>query len=79
MRERGSRSCAKPGVPTTPIWGPHDRANRLRITQDASAHYGWPLHVIENCADDPPRERPLAFLEALRMALGTERRQQVTA
>jgi pimeloyl-ACP methyl ester carboxylesterase len=66
-------------VPTTLIWGRHDRANRLRIAQDASARYGWPLHVIENCADDPPRDQPLPFLEALRMALGTERRQQVTA
>jgi pimeloyl-ACP methyl ester carboxylesterase len=66
-------------VPTTLIWGRHDRANRLRIAQDASARYGWPLHVIENCADDPPRDQPLAFLEALRMALGTEKRQQVTA
>lgn len=55
------------------------RANRLRIAQDASARYGWPLQVIENCADDPPRDQPLAFLEALRMALGTEKRQQVTA
>jgi hypothetical protein len=35
--------------------------------------------VIENCADDPPRDQPLGFLEALRMALGTEKRQQVTA
>jgi pimeloyl-ACP methyl ester carboxylesterase len=66
-------------VPTTLIWGRHDRANRLRIAQNASARYGWPLHVIENCADDPPRDQPLAFLEALRMALTIERRQQVTA
>ena len=70
---------ARIAVPTTLIWGRHDRANRLRIAWDASARYGWPLHVIENCADDPPRDQPLAFLEALRMALGTEKRQQVTA
>jgi pimeloyl-ACP methyl ester carboxylesterase len=70
---------ARIAVPTTLIWGRHDRANRLRIAQDASARYGWPLHVIENCADDPPRDQPLAFLEALRMALGTEKRQHVTA
>jgi pimeloyl-ACP methyl ester carboxylesterase len=70
---------ARIAVPTTLIWGRHDRANRLRIAQDASARHGWPLHVIENCADDPPRDQPLAFLEALRMALGTEKRQQVTA
>ena len=66
-------------VPTTLIWGRQDRANRLRIAQDASARYGWPLYVIENCADDPPRDQPRAFLEALRMALGIEKGQQVTA
>ena len=70
---------ARIAVPTTLIWGRHDRANRLRIARDASARYGWPLHVIENCADDPPRDQPLVFLEALRMALGIEKRQQVTA
>jgi pimeloyl-ACP methyl ester carboxylesterase len=70
---------ARIAVPTMLIWGRHDRANRLRIAQDASARHGWPLHVIENCADDPPRDQPLVFLEALRMALGTEKRQQVTA
>ena len=70
---------ARIAVPTTLIWGRHDRANRLRIAQDTSARYGWPLHVIENCADDPPRDQPLAFLEALRMALGAEKWQQVTA
>jgi pimeloyl-ACP methyl ester carboxylesterase len=70
---------ARIAVPTVLIWGRHDRANRLRIAQDASARYGWPLHVIENCADDPPRDQPRAFVEALRVALGTVRRQQVTA
>jgi pimeloyl-ACP methyl ester carboxylesterase len=70
---------ARIAVPTTLIWGRHDRANRLRIAQDASVRYGWPLHVIENCADDPPRDQPLAFMEALRVTLGTERGQSVTA
>lgn len=70
---------ARIAVPTTLIWGRHDRANRLRIASDASARYGWPLHVIENCADDPPRDQPLAFLEALRMALGTEKRQDASS
>jgi pimeloyl-ACP methyl ester carboxylesterase len=70
---------ARIAVPTTLIWGRHDRANRLQIAQAASARYGWPLHVIENCADDPPRDQPLAFMEALRVTLGTERGQRVTA
>lgn len=56
-------------VPTSLIWGREDRANRLRIAERASARYGWPLHVIEDCGDDPPRDRPEAFVRALRVAL----------
>ncbi|MEX2529329.1 MAG: alpha/beta fold hydrolase [Gemmatimonadota bacterium] len=56
-------------VPTTLIWGRHDRANRLEVATKASARHGWPLHVIENAADDPARDQPQAFLDALRTAL----------
>lgn len=56
-------------VPTFLIWGRHDRATRLRVAESASARYGWPLHVVEGCADDPPRDRPAAFLDALRACL----------
>ena len=66
-----SASLARIGVPTTLIWGREDRATRLRIAQAASDRYGWPLHVIERCADDPPRDQPEAFLQALHAA--TER------
>jgi pimeloyl-ACP methyl ester carboxylesterase len=59
-------------VPTNLIWGRHDLATALRIAEAASARYGWPLHVIENAADDPPIEQPQAFLRALHAALGTE-------
>jgi pimeloyl-ACP methyl ester carboxylesterase len=62
---------ARIAVPTALIWGRQDRANRLRIAEAASARYGWPLHVIDNCADDPPRDQPEAFLQALHTA--TER------
>lgn len=57
-------------VPTTLIWGRHDRANRLAVAQAASDRYGWPLQVVEKAADDPPRDRPEAFLRALHVALG---------
>jgi pimeloyl-ACP methyl ester carboxylesterase len=75
MRELGIpripvEDLARIAVPTTLIWGRQDRANRLGIAERASARYGWPLRVIENCADDPPRDRPEAFLKALRPALG---------
>jgi pimeloyl-ACP methyl ester carboxylesterase len=62
---------ARIAVPTSLIWGRQDRANRLRIAEAASARYGWPLAVIESCADDPPRDQPAAFLQALHTA--TER------
>lgn len=60
---------ARIGVPTVLIWGRQDRANRLRIAEEASARHGWPLYVVDDCADDPPRDRPDAFLDALRRAL----------
>jgi pimeloyl-ACP methyl ester carboxylesterase len=56
-------------VPTTLIWGSHDRATPLAVAMEASARFGWPLHVIENCNDDPPVERPDALLHALHIAL----------
>ncbi|MGH7527453.1 MAG: alpha/beta fold hydrolase, partial [Gemmatimonadales bacterium] len=60
-------------VPTTLIWGRHDRATPLRTAEAASERYGWPLHVIEDSADDPPIEQPEAFLAALRTALALPR------
>jgi pimeloyl-ACP methyl ester carboxylesterase len=56
-------------VPTTLIWGRHDRGVRLDVARLASERYGWPLHVIEDARDDPAIEQPHAFLEALRTAL----------
>ena len=67
-------------IPTTLIWGRQDRANQLRIAEEASARHGWPLHVIEDCADDPPRDQPVAFMQALREALAPrEARRPATA
>jgi pimeloyl-ACP methyl ester carboxylesterase len=75
MREMGlpripAEDLARIGAPTSLIWGRNDRANRLRVAEAASASYGWPLHVIDECADDPPRDRPGEFLAALGSALG---------
>jgi pimeloyl-ACP methyl ester carboxylesterase len=60
---------ARISVPTALIWGRHDLANRLRVAEAASARYGWSLHVVDNAADDPPRDQPEAFLQALDAAL----------
>jgi pimeloyl-ACP methyl ester carboxylesterase len=56
-------------VPTTLIWGRHDRGVQLNVARLASERYGWALHVIEDARDDPAIEQPQAFLEALRTAL----------
>jgi pimeloyl-ACP methyl ester carboxylesterase len=39
-------------------------------TGQASVRYRWPLHVIESAGHLVVAERPEAFLEALRAALG---------
>ena len=56
-------------VPTALIWGRHDLATPLEVAEAASARYGWPLQVIEDCADDPPVEQPDELVDALRRAL----------
>ena len=60
---------ARNAVPTTLIWGRHDRAYPPAIAEAASARYGWPLHIIESSADDPPIEQPEALVRVLRGAL----------
>jgi pimeloyl-ACP methyl ester carboxylesterase len=62
---------ARIGVPTTLIWGRHDRVMRLRTAEAASARYGWPLHVIEDAGHFLVADQPEAFLRALRAALGS--------
>lgn len=65
-------------VSTSLIWGRHDLATPLAVAQDASARYGWPLHVIENAAADPPIEQPDAFVHALRATLDRARQYDST-
>ncbi|WP_395366969.1 alpha/beta fold hydrolase [Streptomyces sp. YH02] len=61
---------ARIAVPTSLICGRHDLQVRLKVAEAASVEYGWPLHVIENAADDPAFEQPAAFLDALRTQIG---------
>ena len=61
---------ARIAVPTTLIWGRHDRQVRLQIAEATSARLGWTLQVIDNAADDPAFEQPAAFMAALNAALG---------
>ncbi len=70
MRPIPRDTLARIAVSTTLIWGRHDLQTRLAVAEDASARYGWPLHVIEDARDDPCFEQPGAALHALRAALG---------
>ena len=58
-------TLARIRVPVTLIWGRQDLATRLAVAEAASRRYGWPLYVIEECADDPVMEQPERFLEVL--------------
>jgi pimeloyl-ACP methyl ester carboxylesterase len=71
---RGPHDLARITVPTTLIWGRHDRGVRLNVAEVASERYGWPLRVIEDARDDPAIEQPQAFLQALRTALDSSSR-----
>jgi pimeloyl-ACP methyl ester carboxylesterase len=69
MPEIPSQQLEGINVPTSLIWGRHDLQVRSRIAEEAAAKFGWPLHVIENAADDPAVEQPGEFLRALRESL----------
>lgn len=57
-------------VPTSLIWGRHDKANKLKIARSVSKNFGWPLYVIDKTRDDPKLERPDAFVEGLYESVG---------
>jgi pimeloyl-ACP methyl ester carboxylesterase len=52
-------------VPTTLLWGRHDRMVPLGLAQGAAERLGWPLHVIDGAAHAPHMEQPDAFVETL--------------
>jgi len=59
---------ARISTPTTLIWGRYDRQTPLAVAQQASARFGWPLHVIEEAADGPAFEQPGDVLRAISVA-----------
>ncbi len=74
LRELGFPSIppedlARISVPTTLIWGRYDRVMPLRTAEEASARYGWPLHVIEDAGHVSLAEQPEAFLVALQASI----------
>jgi pimeloyl-ACP methyl ester carboxylesterase len=60
-----NEDLARISVPTTLIWGRHDLATAVAVAEAVSARFDWPLHIVEDAADDPPLEQPEAFLRAL--------------
>ena len=52
-------------VPTTLLWGRHDRMVPLALAQGAAARLGWPLHVVDGAAHAPHMEQPEAFAAEL--------------
>lgn len=74
MAEIGESELAGVRVPTTLIWGRYDLATPLRVAEAAGRAFGWPLHVIDDAADDPGLEQPEAFLEVLRAVIEGGRR-----
>ena len=58
-------------VPTSLLWGRHDRMAPLRLAEAASLKFGWPLHVIDDTGHVPHIEQPEGFLRALDTALGS--------
>lgn len=69
LRPIPAEQLARITVPTTLVWGRQDLATTLVVAETASTRYGWTLHVIDDCADEPPLERPEAFLAALAEAI----------
>jgi pimeloyl-ACP methyl ester carboxylesterase len=53
------------GVPTTLLWGRHDRMVPLALAQGAAERLGWPLHVVDGAAHAPHMELPEAFAAEL--------------
>jgi 2-hydroxymuconate-semialdehyde hydrolase len=56
-------------VPTSLIWGSHDRFVPLSVAEWASARLGWPLRVIDATGHVPHIERPEVFCDELQACL----------
>jgi pimeloyl-ACP methyl ester carboxylesterase len=57
-------------VPTSLLWGRHDRFVPLDLAEGASTRLGWPLDVVDRCGHVPHLEHPEAFLHAVRSEIG---------
>lgn len=69
MRRIPDADLERIDAPVTLIWGRHDRAMKLQIAESASARFGWPLHVLDDCGHATGWDQPDAFVAALRTAM----------
>lgn len=67
---------ARIAVPTTLIWGEHDRVTPLQIARESCERYRWTLYVIADAADDPTLEQPQAFADVLRRVVAEASNQR---
>ncbi len=67
---------ARIAVPTTLIWGEHDRVTPLQIARESCERYRWNLHIIADAADDPTLEQPQAFADVLRGVIADSSNQR---
>ncbi len=58
-------------VPTSLLWGRHDRFVPLELAEGASERLGWPLRLVDAAGHVAHIERPGAFLAALAKELDT--------
>jgi pimeloyl-ACP methyl ester carboxylesterase len=58
-------------VPTSLVWGRHDRFVPLALGEAAARRLGWPLRVIDDAGHVPHIERPDAFVSASAPSLAT--------
>jgi pimeloyl-ACP methyl ester carboxylesterase len=56
---------ARINVPTTLLWGRHDRMVPLAVAESAAERHRWPLHIIDDAAHAPHVEQPDAFVDTL--------------
>jgi 2-hydroxymuconate-semialdehyde hydrolase len=52
-------------VPTSLLWGRHDRMVPLAVGEAAASRHGWPLHIVDGAAHAPHIEQPDAFVDTL--------------
>jgi 2-hydroxymuconate-semialdehyde hydrolase len=60
---------ARISVPTSLLWGRHDRMVPLATAEAAADRHQWPLHVIDGAAHAPHIETPDRFADVLSAAL----------